>query len=183
MKKTCSVEGCERTVTARGMCNMHYLRWLRHGDPLVMLQSGPPRQAIACTICGKQPTLARGWCKSHYAHWLSHGDPVEKNPAGPARYSTAERARKRDAFLRRRYGISSAEYDAMVRAQDGRCAICERVPNPPQHSKRGAPFAALHVDHDHASGRVRRLLCNDCNRVLGWVERIGLERIAEYLSA
>ena len=31
---TCSVEGCERPVSARGWCKSHYARWYKHGDPL-----------------------------------------------------------------------------------------------------------------------------------------------------
>lgn len=31
---SCHIEGCERASKTRGMCNLHYLRWLRHGDPL-----------------------------------------------------------------------------------------------------------------------------------------------------
>lgn len=33
--KTCNIDGCEKTVNARGWCSMHYLRWRKHGDPFV----------------------------------------------------------------------------------------------------------------------------------------------------
>lgn len=33
-RKVCSIEGCERSPIARGWCNAHHKRWLRHGDPL-----------------------------------------------------------------------------------------------------------------------------------------------------
>lgn len=36
---TCSIDGCDRTHTARGLCNAHYQRWRTHGDPLA---GGPP---------------------------------------------------------------------------------------------------------------------------------------------
>ena len=61
---------------------------------------------------------------------------------------------KRDKYLRRTYGISSATYDAMLHQQDGRCAICRRTPKP---GKR------LHVDHCHKTNRVRGLLDWFCN--------------------
>ncbi|MGR7027288.1 endonuclease VII domain-containing protein [Geodermatophilus sp. URMC 62] len=60
----------------------------------------------------------------------------------------------RTYHLRRRYGITAEEVDAMFAEQGGRCAICRRAP-------------ALHVDHDHRSGEVRALLCFRCNGGLG----------------
>jgi hypothetical protein len=60
----------------------------------------------------------------------------------------------RDYHLRRRYGITSADVDAMIAAQGGVCALCgERKPE--------------HVDHDHVTGRVRGVLCFCCNQGLG----------------
>lgn len=73
--------------------------------------------------------------------------------------SRHERLRPRDRYLRRTYGMTSRQYDRMVRAQGGKCAICRREPKP---SRR------LHVDHDHQTGRVRGALCFVCNhRLLG----------------
>jgi hypothetical protein len=60
----------------------------------------------------------------------------------------------RHYHLKRRYGISAAEVDAMVEAQGGVCLICQERP-------------AEHVDHDHLSGAVRGVLCFSCNGGLG----------------
>lgn len=62
------------------------------------------------------------------------------------------------AHVQRHYGLSPAGYQTLVAAQNGLCAVCGGGPN-------GA--RRLVVDHDHASGRVRGLLCNLCNRGLG----------------
>ncbi len=51
-----------------------------------------------------------------------------------------------------------ANHAALVAAQSGRCAIC---------SKPGHPTRGLHVDHCHASGVVRGLLCYNCNAGIG----------------
>lgn len=56
--------------------------------------------------------------------------------------------------LKRRYGISSAEYDALLTAQGGVCAICRELP---------AEGRRLCVDHAHKTGEVRGLLCDSCN--------------------
>jgi Recombination endonuclease VII len=50
------------------------------------------------------------------------------------------------------YGLRSGEYDALFTAQGGRCAICRET-----RSQR------LSVDHCHATGVVRGLLCRRCN--------------------
>ena len=65
----------------------------------------------------------------------------------------------RDRYLRRTYGLTSAQFVRMIRAQKGLCAICRYPPKP---GKR------LNVDHDHKTKRVRGGLCWRCNyRLLG----------------
>jgi hypothetical protein len=60
----------------------------------------------------------------------------------------------RTYHLKRRYGITAVEADAMLAEQGGLCAICQVAP-------------AAHVDHDHVTGAVRALLCFNCNGGLG----------------
>lgn len=60
----------------------------------------------------------------------------------------------RDRQIRRKYGITSAHYDEMVEAQGGKCAVCDEE-------------RKLVIDHCHRSGKVRALLCDRCNRLLG----------------
>ena len=62
---------------------------------------------------------------------------------------------RRDYNLRKKYGITLVEYDAMYAAQDGACASCK------------IPCDRLDVDHCHDTGRVRGLLCHPCNVALG----------------
>lgn len=56
------------------------------------------------------------------------------------------------------YGIQPDDYDKMYAAQDGKCAICRRATGLTRR---------LSVDHDHATGKVRGLLCRVCNDLLG----------------
>lgn len=67
---------------------------------------------------------------------------------------------KLKARLKNEFGLSIEQFDAMLAAQNGVCAIC----------KRPDPTRQLSVDHDHKTGRVRQLLCNRCNPALGYVQ-------------
>jgi hypothetical protein len=69
----------------------------------------------------------------------------------------------RDSVYRRKFGIGIEDYDAMFSAQGGRCAIC----NTDQPTGHGAKNGRFSVDHDHATGEVRGLLCAGCNTALG----------------
>lgn len=60
--------------------------------------------------------------------------------------------------LKRNYGISVEQYDAMHTAQGGLCAVCGGV---------NANGKRLAVDHDHKTGAIRQLLCLSCNLVVG----------------
>ncbi len=64
----------------------------------------------------------------------------------------------RKSHLKRKYGMTLADYDRMFDEQGGVCAICEK-PRPEERT--------LHVDHDHGTGVVRGLLCFRCNNALG----------------
>lgn len=66
----------------------------------------------------------------------------------------------RDYRLRKEFGITSAEYDEQLRRQGGGCAIC-RAPVADERGHR------LHVDHCHATGRFRGILCGECNLGIG----------------
>ena len=60
----------------------------------------------------------------------------------------------RHYHLRDRYGIGAADVDQMIEAQGGLCALCRTRP-------------ATQVDHDHATGAIRGILCLLCNAGLG----------------
>lgn len=78
--QVCSVANCGRAILARGFCSSHYLRFRKHGDPLVggLL---PSRKGSPCLIKGcKNGAVARGWCGLHYQRWQTTGDPLKLRP-------------------------------------------------------------------------------------------------------
>lgn len=85
----------------------------------------------------------------------------------------------RDKNLRSEYGISYEDYNMILLKQGGGCAICGRKPNP---KYRPNYYHSLHVDHDHNTGKVRGILCHQCNWYMGTIDanpRI-LQNIYEY---
>lgn len=79
----------------------------------------------------------------------------------------------RDATLRLKYGIGEDDYAALYAAAGGRCGVCAEGRD------------ILDVDHDHATGRIRGLLCGRCNRALGLLrdDPVRLMAAAAYISA
>lgn len=66
--QACSVDGCERTEHIRGFCSTHYHRWLRHGDPNILVRVVIPAQSDTCTLDGcEAPYHAHGMCRRHWA--------------------------------------------------------------------------------------------------------------------
>lgn len=80
-----------------------------------------------------------------------------------ARSSIANGVRRHNRHVTSRFGMAPGEYDEMLTLQGGVCAACGR---PERVTARGN-VRRLVVDHDHATGEVRALLCDRCNRTLG----------------
>lgn len=89
------------------------------------------------------------------------------------RYRERTKESRHDEHLRRTYGINREQWLEMLASQNGKCMICD------SDTQRGSK--SWHVDHCHATGKVRGLLCNMCNPRLGWYETYA-KKIVEYLE-
>lgn len=72
----------------------------------------------------------------------------------------AQKKYREDGLLVKKYGINGKQFKELCKKQNNACAICE--------TPRRKLSRELHVDHDHSTGKVRGLLCNTCNRALGY---------------
>ena len=122
-----------------------------------------------CPKCGLRPAGTKHrWCSKcqNERRTASPSYLAKRKKGGPVVHSEnrsrEERRRIRQAalkqwYLQTIYGLSEVEYRELLRAQDGRCAICRGV-------EKDRCFS---VDHDHATLKIRGLLCNACNPGLG----------------
>lgn len=103
------------------------------------------------------------WCRDCFNQ---HGrDLKQRNPE-------AYKKKVRKNTLKRRYNLTEEEYQNLLDSQNGTCAICKEIP------------VRFVIDHDHSSGKVRGLLCDNCNLSVGWYENNSnrISQIIEYLN-
>ena len=75
----------------------------------------------------------------------------------------------------RRFGITAQDYKNMIEKQDYKCAICG--------SEIGDSLGnRLYVDHNHKTGKVRGLLCSECNFGIGKFKSSAKDNLGEYIS-
>ncbi len=101
----------------------------------------------------KNALTANFSCKQCNLNWAK----VNKDKARQAvkNWNGRNREKLRGYQLKSHYGITLNEYKELLNSHNNCCAICETT-------KR-----ALHVDHDHKTKRIRGILCNRCNMLLG----------------
>jgi hypothetical protein len=97
-----------------------------------------PKACLTCGAVYEAPYGAGGWNKRYCS------------PSCRNLYATL-----------RRHGLTYQRHQELLVEQDHRCALCRR-----EWSGWGGRYGP-HIDHDHDTGRVRGLLCGDCNTALG----------------
>lgn len=141
----------EKLVCARQMCLSCYKKW--------WLAEHPEQQQ-------KKIAYRKAWRLRNLPLVNAYERARKKTPEQLLRYE-----------LRTKYDLSVERYEALVKLQGNKCAICGRAPNPRSR------FRRLSVDHDHETGKIRGLLCMGCNSFLGrWESAKWQTTVTSYLS-
>jgi hypothetical protein len=206
----CQVSDCNGKVVSRGLCDKHRIRLRVHGHldstrpndwgkrsnhPLY----GTWKWITARTITGVLPVWEDFWQfvkdvgdRPSTKHTIRRLD--ESKPYGPDNFFWKERVastasakeyqrvyRKKNplatkgADLKKHFGITIDDYFDMLDSQGGGCAICD--------GRENGRYEYMSVDHCHKTGRIRGLLCSNCNRGIGLLRDDPelLEKAAKYL--
>ena len=141
------------------MCNACYQAWWKAENKERFDQRMANRRRADCHP--DRPLRARGMCDKCYRQWWrSNPDnqAIERERgriAQQAKYQARPRSERR-AIILSKYGITPDDYDLILEQQDNRCAACHGYSN-----------RVLEVDHCHETGKIRGLLCHNCNSALG----------------
>jgi hypothetical protein len=84
------------------------------------------------------------------------------------KYRDNNKDKRKNVMLRLRFNLTLEEYNSMLESQGGVCKICKMSETTRKNNS--DEVRMLCVDHDHNTGQVRGLLCNNCNRALGHYE-------------
>lgn len=184
----CEVAGCTRPVKAVGLCDAHYQHNRKYGGPTAEPTGWAVERRAAtaeedaigvrmCTSCGAVKPLTEYLLRKSNRGGrvpVCNGCRRDRNRRNRAerirRDPNGEKRKYRANYLREKYGITVAEYERRAIAQGG-CAVC-------------GSDEKLFVDHDHATGIVRDLLCNGCNCALGLAndDPARLRALADYIE-
>ena len=100
-------------------------------------------------------------CCSKYAkEWRTRD--IEASRLKEKEWRNNNRDKVRESRYKWRYGISRSDKNQLLESQGNKCATCSRTTP--------GGIGHWHTDHDHKTGKVRGILCNRCNLVLGNVE-------------
>ena len=128
-----------------------------------------------CMTCGVEKNILEFYMRDKKTG-KRHSACKECDKARVKARHQANPERTKNNDLKRNYGITLQEHQEMYKNQNGVCAICK--------GEGDGKWKKLCVDHDHKTGKVRQLLCRNCNMVLGQVGDNAnlLEEMIKYLQ-
>jgi hypothetical protein len=154
------------------------MQYMRGVTPTGAIRSRKRETPPECSEEGcSEPLKAHGLCKMHYQRLLRHGHVNRTDRKKPRKQCSIETCDNHlyakelchAHYIKQRKwraaGVDAMRYQEMLREQGGVCAICQK----PERSldKASGKVRDLSIDHDHASGSIRALLCSNCNTALG----------------
>ncbi len=158
-----------------GACYECRMRYQGNDGPLLGKYAEHPH--FACALTPDEHPLMRGFGKGHRQGCLVAEGHDEGWVKGCRKCQSSPAIRKQIRYfgLKKRHGITKDDYEEMLANQGGVCGICHKPPPEGQY---------LHVDHDHKTGRIRGLLCRQCNIGLGNLgdDASLIDKISEYLT-
>lgn len=103
----------------------------------------------------------------------------DKIKAAQKRYKESHPNYRTFKDIKRNFGIDVSEYFKILNSQNGVCLICNR----PERRKLFGKITRLAIDHNHKTGKVRGLLCSNCNRALGLLEEnlVFIDQMKKYI--
>ena len=135
----------------------------------------------ACNMCSIPLVLGDNWTEANRRSRWYICKPCKANKVREPnrKWREQNKDKVREYNLKNIYGITSKEYDEILKHQRGMCAICETTNAGNRHGT-----DKFCIDHDHLTGRVRGLLCNNCNHGLGKFKDdiLTLQSAIEYLE-
>jgi len=159
------------------------------------------KHKLICIGCGKEYMRDRGSgkycsrsCSNRHRNWKDRPSDTESVRFCPKCHMRKKiddfydsgtwckecfSALVRNNYLKRTYGIDDNEYREILASQDGGCWICGK-----KGDQKSNGIKMLAVDHEKKSGKIRGILCENCNRGIGlFNDRVDLlERAIEYLN-
>lgn len=209
----CSIEGCDLPIECKGVCNAHYQRFKLYGryetvvwgqteHPLYFIWNSRKNEGSLCVEwsdfktfikdVGDKPDddyrLGRKNRKEPYSPSNFFWKKYHKRLEGETRNQHARRRRREDIpkykgyELKKNFGISYDDFYTMLETQNFVCKICQEPEKVIHHIS--GKLKDLAVDHCHKTNKIRGLLCQRCNRVLGKVrDNVSiLDKMKDYLN-
>lgn len=140
-----------------------------------------------CNVCGQTKTAPDLVASKRYRDgYMPLCKPCRNEYWRKRRAMNPEAKKLHDNYVRRSrllydYGMKESDYEAMLKAQGGKCKLCGA-----KNHGRKARFRYWNIDHNHTTGAVRGLLCHVCNITIGKYEnlvaKIGTTAISDYLK-
>ena len=181
----CKIQNCNNLITHKGkICNTHRWRWERYKSYDEPLKQKLPDGIIKiCKIHGELTEDKIYRCKKEKRNGIQYiwivciecenlrknkwqlENPKRSKELASVWYKTEKGIISRRKKQLKKYDLTIDQYNSMLKSQNNVCAICMKEEI--VISGLAKKFKNMAVDHDHKTGKIRGILCHNCNRALG----------------